>query len=60
LYYQINTKVKIFMQTGLPLLKDREFVADIYNNALVVISSGSGTGERSLGGRGVVNPEEKV
>jgi hypothetical protein len=57
LRYRINKKVRIFMHTELPLLKDRGFAAALGNDA-AAISSG-GTGERSLVGRGIANPEVK-
>ncbi|HZB00261.1 MAG TPA: hypothetical protein VE308_04480 [Nitrososphaera sp.] len=43
LRYRINKKVRIFMQTELPLLKDRGFAAALGNDA-AAISSGSGLG----------------
>lgn len=58
LRYRINKKVRIFMQTELPLLKDRGFAAALGNDA-AAISSGGDTGERSLVGREIANPEEK-
>src|ERR671918_3229650 len=42
LRYRINRKLRIFMHTELPLLKDRGFAAALGNDA--AISSGSGIG----------------
>jgi hypothetical protein len=62
LRYQINKKVrKIFIQTELPLLKNRGFAADIGNDDAAISGGGSGgcsTGERSLVGRGIDNNQQ--
>ena len=55
LRYRINRKLKLFMQTELPLLRNRGFAATVDNGA-AAISSGSGTGEHSLVGRGIAKP----
>ena len=57
LRYRINKKVRIFMHTELPLLKDRGFAAALGNDAAA--TNRGGTGERSLVGRGIANPEVK-
>ena len=57
LRYRINKKVKVFMQTELPLLKDRGFAAALGNGA-AAISSGSSTGEYRLVGRGIATSEK--
>src|SRR5215210_6668578 len=62
LRYRINKKLKVFMQTELPLLKDRGFAAALGNDAAAIsggCSSSCRTGERSLVGRGIANPEVK-
>ena len=48
LRYRINKKVRIFMQTELPLLKDRGFAAVIGNDTAATNRGGYGIGERSL------------
>jgi hypothetical protein len=58
LRYRINKKIRIFMHTELPLLKDRGFAAALGNDAAAISSGGSGTGEHSLVGRGIANPEK--
>jgi hypothetical protein len=50
LRYRINKKIRAFMQTELPLLKDRGFAAAVDNDA-AAISSGGSVGERRLVGR---------
>src|ERR687891_1892083 len=47
LRYRINKKVRIFMHTELPLLKDRGFAAALRNDA--AISSGATTGGSGIG-----------
>jgi hypothetical protein len=60
LRYRINKKIKIFMQTELPLLKDRGFAAAVSSDAAAISGGSSSTGERSLVGRGAANPEEEI
>ncbi len=56
LRYRISKKVRIFINNELSLLKDRGFASALGNDA--AISSGSSTGEHSLVGRGIANPEK--
>jgi hypothetical protein len=58
LRYRINKKVRILMNTELPLLKDRGFAAALCSDA-AAISSGSSIEEHRLVGRGIDNPEMK-
>jgi hypothetical protein len=58
LRYRINKKIRVFMQTELPLLKDRGFAAAVDNDA-AAISSGGSAGGRRLVGHGTANPEVK-
>jgi hypothetical protein len=61
LRYRINKKIRIFMHTELPLLKDRGFAAALGNDDDDAISSGgNGTEEHSLVGRGIANPEDEI
>jgi hypothetical protein len=59
LRYRINRKIKIFMQTELPLLKEKGFAAALGNDAAAISSGGNGTEEHRLVGRGIANPELK-
>jgi hypothetical protein len=54
LRYRINKKLKVFMQTELPLLKDRGFATALGNDAVAINSGGSGTEEHRLVGRGLL------
>ncbi len=59
LRYRINRKIKIFMQTELPLLKEKGFAAALGNDAAAISSGGNGTEEHRLVGRGIANPKLK-
>jgi hypothetical protein len=59
LRYRINKKLKVFMQTELPLLEDRGFAAALGNDAAAISSGGNDTGEHRLVGRGIAKPELK-
>jgi len=58
LRYRINKNLRVFMQTELPLLKDRGFAAALGNDDAAISSGGNGAGEHSLVGSGIANPEE--
>jgi hypothetical protein len=59
LRYRINKKLKVFMKTELPLLKDRGFAAALGNDAAAISSGGNGTEEHRLVGRGIAKPQLK-
>jgi hypothetical protein len=59
LRYRINKKIRFFLHTELPLLKDRGFAAVIGNDAAAISSGGNSTEEYRLVGREIANPELK-